>query len=50
VNKRLWQIHSWMGLIAGIGLLLIGLTGSLMVFHNELGAAIAPDKFLAQPI
>ncbi len=50
VNKRLWQIHSVMGLIAGIGLLLIGLTGSLMVFHDELEAAIAPDMFRAQPI
>jgi len=49
VKKRLWQIHSWMGLLAGIGLLVIGLTGSLLVFHDELDAATAPGLFLAQP-
>jgi uncharacterized iron-regulated membrane protein len=38
-----------MGLIAGIGLLLIGLTGSLLVFHNELDDVAAPEVFLAQP-
>jgi uncharacterized iron-regulated membrane protein len=50
VYKLLWQIHSWVGLIAGIGLLIIGLTGSLLVFHDELDEAIAPDVFLARPI
>jgi uncharacterized iron-regulated membrane protein len=50
VNKRLWQLHSVMGLIAGMGLLMIGLTGSLLVFHDELDAAISPDMFLAPPI
>lgn len=36
MRKRLWQLHSWLGLIAGLGLLVIGLTGSLLVFHDEL--------------
>jgi len=49
VKKRLWQIHSWMGLLAGIGLLVIGLTGSLLVFHDALDAVTAPRLFLAQP-
>jgi uncharacterized iron-regulated membrane protein len=39
-----------MGLIAGSGLLIISLTGSVLVFHDELDAAIAPDVFLALPI
>jgi uncharacterized iron-regulated membrane protein len=38
-----------MGLLAGIGLLVIGLTGSLLVFHDELDTATAPGLFLAQP-
>lgn len=38
MRKRLWQIHSWLGLAAGLGLLVIGLSGSLLVFHEELEA------------
>jgi uncharacterized iron-regulated membrane protein len=38
-----------MGRLAGIGLVVIGLTGSLLVFHDELDAATAPGLFLAQP-
>lgn len=39
MRQRLWQIHSWLGLVAGLGLLVIGLSGSLLVFHDELEAA-----------
>ena len=49
MKKRLWQIHSWIGRLAGIGLIVIGLTGSLLVFHDELDASVAPGLFLAQP-
>lgn len=38
MRKRLWQLHSWLGLIAGLGLLVIGVSGSLLVFHDELGS------------
>ncbi|HTI70432.1 MAG TPA: PepSY-associated TM helix domain-containing protein [Candidatus Limnocylindria bacterium] len=48
MNKLLWQFHSWMGLIAGIGLLVIGLTGSLLVFHEELEEVTEPGLFLAR--
>jgi uncharacterized iron-regulated membrane protein len=43
MKKRLWKIHSWLGLIAGMGLLVIGLTGSLLVFRNELEALVNAD-------
>lgn len=36
MRKRVWQLHSWFGLVAGLGLLVIGLSGSLLVFHDEL--------------
>jgi uncharacterized iron-regulated membrane protein len=36
MRKRLWQLHSWLGLIAGLALLVIGITGSLLVFREEL--------------
>lgn len=38
-----------MGLLAGLGLLVIGFTGSLLVFPEELDAASAPGLFVAQP-
>lgn len=40
MKKRLWQIHSWLGLICGLGLILIGLTGSVLVFHKEINATL----------
>lgn len=49
MKKRLWQIHSVLGLIAGLGLLVIGLTGSLLVFRNEIDALVAPDIMRVEP-
>jgi len=43
MRKRLWQIHAWFGLIAGLGLLVIGLTGSLLVFRGELEKFVNPE-------
>lgn len=42
MRKRLWQLHSWLGLVAGLGLLVIGLTGSLLVFRDQVEAAANP--------
>jgi uncharacterized iron-regulated membrane protein len=49
VRKRLWQLHSWLGLVAGLALLVIGLTGSVLVFHEELTALFSPDKNVVTP-
>lgn len=49
MKKRLWQIHSVLGLIAGLGLLVIGLTGSALVFRNEIDALAAPDIMRVEP-
>ena len=38
----LW-IHRWIGLVVGFFLVLIGLTGSLFVFHHEIGEWLEPD-------
>jgi len=40
--KRLYKFHSWLGLIAGLGLLVIGLTGSVLVFKDELDRLLIP--------
>ncbi|MEZ0385910.1 MAG: PepSY-associated TM helix domain-containing protein [Verrucomicrobium sp.] len=42
MRKRLWMLHSWMGLVAGLGLLLIGLTGSLLMFRAEIESLLRP--------
>lgn len=49
MRKRLWQLHSWLGLVAGLGLLVIGLSGSLLVFHEELEALLNPELVLVEP-
>ncbi|MBO0861404.1 MAG: PepSY domain-containing protein [Chloracidobacterium sp.] len=36
------SLHSWVGLIAGAFLVIIGLTGSVIVFRNELERVAAP--------
>jgi uncharacterized iron-regulated membrane protein len=41
----LW-LHRWIGLAAGLYLLLIGATGSLLVFRQELQAAAYPAVFV----
>ena len=49
MRKRLWQLHSWLGLAAGLGLLVIGLTGSLLIFHEELELVFNPEMVRAEP-
>ncbi|MDR2980870.1 MAG: PepSY domain-containing protein [Puniceicoccales bacterium] len=49
MRKRLWQLHSWLGLIAGLGLILIGVSGSMLVFHDELDAVFTPDAISVTP-
>ena len=49
MRKALWQIHSWLGLVASLGLIVIGLTGSILVFHEELTATFSPDKVVVTP-
>jgi uncharacterized iron-regulated membrane protein len=42
MKRRIYQIHSWLGLIAGLALLVIGLTGSALVFKQEIDSILAP--------
>ncbi|MFB9262533.1 PepSY-associated TM helix domain-containing protein [Bradyrhizobium erythrophlei] len=38
-------VHSWLGLIGGIVVVLIGLTGSFIVFYREIDAALNPALY-----
>lgn len=42
MKRFVYQLHSWVGIVVGLGLLLIGLTGSVIVFKNEIDQVIAP--------
>jgi uncharacterized iron-regulated membrane protein len=46
MRKFIYQCHSWLGLVAGLGLLVIGLTGSALVFKEEIDRVIAPELVL----
>ncbi|MCE7065046.1 PepSY domain-containing protein [Dyadobacter sp. CY326] len=36
INRSLFRLHSWLGLISGVFLILLGLSGSVLVFRTEL--------------
>ncbi|MDQ8184835.1 PepSY-associated TM helix domain-containing protein [Pelagicoccus sp. SDUM812002] len=48
MKKRIWQIHSWLGLICGLGLILVGLTGSVLVFQKEINSTLYADTNRAE--
>ena len=48
-TKRLWQWHSWLGLACGLGLIVIGATGSYLVFHNEIDTWRFPERYRVVP-
>ncbi len=49
MRKRLWQFHSWLGLLAGLGLVVIGLTGSVLMFHDEIETLLNPALVRVEP-
>ncbi|WP_050025412.1 PepSY domain-containing protein [Verrucomicrobium sp. BvORR034] len=49
MRKQIWRLHSWLGLLAGLGLLVIGLTGSILVFSSEIDAVLNPALVRVKP-
>lgn len=49
-KKTIWRIHSWLGLIAGIPLLVIAFSGSVLVYKDELNALLIPEKTSVDPV
>lgn len=48
MRKQIWKLHSWTGLICALALVVIGLTGSVLVFHEEITDQLYPElKFNA---
>jgi uncharacterized iron-regulated membrane protein len=48
-SRALFALHSWLGLIAGIFILCFFLTGSVLVFREELNGWQHPHLFSVQP-
>jgi uncharacterized iron-regulated membrane protein len=42
-GRKLFQLHSLLGLVTGMLLLVISLSGSVLVFHEEIDHALNPD-------
>jgi uncharacterized iron-regulated membrane protein len=48
-NRFVYGIHKWMGIVAGAILVVIGLTGSVIVFDDELDRWLNPRLLQVQP-
>lgn len=48
-RNALFQIHLWLGIIIGVYFLVIGLTGSLIVYKKELERAMIPSLVHVAP-
>ncbi|MDB6076453.1 MAG: hypothetical protein JWO82_200 [Akkermansiaceae bacterium] len=49
MTKQIWKLHSWLGLIAGLGLVVIGLTGSVLVFRDEVDGLVDARIMRVEP-
>jgi uncharacterized iron-regulated membrane protein len=48
--RRLWlQVHRWVGLTAGLVLVVVGLSGSFLAFYQEIDRQLNPDWLIAKP-
>ncbi len=48
--RRIWiGLHRWLGLTAGLALVIIGLTGSLYVFYQEIAEVLASETLRVEP-
>ena len=43
LRRALFQIHLWVGVATGLYIALIALTGSILVYRNELYNAFSPQ-------
>lgn len=48
IKKKLLWLHKWLGLISGLVVLIVSLTGCLTVFQDELQLMTHPEKFFIE--
>ena len=48
LRRALFQVHLWSGIAAGIYIVMISVTGSVLVFSNELYRAATPEPIISK--
>ena len=46
LRKAIFQLHLWSGIGLGLYVLLVSVTGSILVYRNELYRAATPDPII----
>jgi len=49
LRKAIFQLHLWCGIGIGLYVLLVSVTGSIVVYRNELYTAATPDPIVVTP-
>lgn len=47
LRRALFQVHLWSGIVIGLYILMISVTGSVLVYRNELYRAATPPPFIS---
>ena len=50
LRKAMFQVHLWSGLVLGLYVFLISVTGSVLVYRNELYRAATPEPVMVVPV
>ena len=50
MRRALFQIHLWSGIAVGLYVLMISVTGSVVVYSNELYRAATPAPIISMPM
>ena len=48
LRKALFQVHLWTGIATGLYILMISVSGSVLVYRNELYRAATPDAIISK--
>lgn len=49
VRKSFMWVHRWSGLVIAAFLIIVGLTGTVLAFHDEIDRALNPELRIVQP-
>src|SRR5438128_6533731 len=49
IRKAVFQVHLWTGIGVGVYMLVVSMTGSVLVYRNELYFAATPDPIFVTP-
>jgi uncharacterized iron-regulated membrane protein len=50
IGRKAYQLHKWLGLLSGLFIIVIGLTGSIIVFTDEIDRALNRELLDVTPL